>query len=56
MHSKKKNQLEYHTKDSHQTTKEKGKKNSNKKKSNKNKFKTAKKMAIIIYISIITLN
>ena len=53
-HAKKKKQSKYNTKDSHQITREHKRKG--RKKTYKNKSKTIKKMAIRIYISIITLN
>ena len=51
---KKKKQLKYKTKDSHQIIREQNRKG--RKKSSNNKFKTIKKMEINIYILIITLN
>ena len=51
----KKNQLKYNTNNSHQTKRGENKRR-RKKKNNKNKPKIVNKMAIRIYISIITLN
>ena len=56
IHTNKKNQLKYNTKDSQQTIRGENKRRREEKKNNKNKSKTVKKMAIRTYISIITLN
>ena len=56
MQTNKKNQLNYSTKDSHQTRSRENKRRREEKKSNKNKFKAINKRAIRTYISIIILN
>ena len=55
-HTNKKNQFKYNTKDSHQTTRGENKRRREEKKATKTNPKQVNKMAIRIYISIITLN
>ena len=56
IHTKKKKKSKANTKDSHQIIREENKRGREEEKTYKNKYKTINKMAIRIYISIITLS